>query len=122
MSKSTTQKMVEALGIADAALQQAAADHERHTKQAAAINQLIPTCVDALVEHGRINPEQREKVAKALQDPAQSILLLTKLAAHRITADRETIGRGVKSASANSSVKQSDRALFAGLGLPVPTE
>lgn len=118
----TTQKMVEALGIADAALQQAAADYERHTKQASAVNQLIPTCVDALVEHGRINPEQREKVASALRDPAQAILLLTKLAAHRLTVERETIGRGVKSASANSAVKQSDRALFAGLGLPVPTE
>jgi hypothetical protein len=122
MSLSTTQKMVEALGIADVALQQAAADHDRQVKQASAVQQLIPACVDALVEHGRINPEQREKVAAALRDPAQAISLLTKLAAHRSSVERETLGRGVKSASANSSVKQSDRALFAGLGLPVPTE
>lgn len=125
------QDIVDLVGYSHQAVKLAAASQAAVEKQAADCKALIPACVEALVKNERIDATEAEKCAKVLEDPAQVLRLLTKLAGHRNTAEQQTLGTpvGEKTASANGplsprrgGISEADRRLWAGLGLPVPTE
>lgn len=131
---SLPEKIVEHVGFANAALEKASGVIRGFETKQAKASALIPQAVDALVAGDRIqdNPQQREKAAAMLRDPEQALQLLIKVATHR-NAQEGTVGRphSEKQASHNtasnpyvgrrsSDVQDSDRALFAGLGLSVP--
>lgn len=109
MSQSQTlpQKVLDVIGYSNAGLQKAAAFQREVTEKEAAYKGHIEGCVDALVEFGRIEPHEKEACLQALQDPAQCIQLLTKLAEHRNAEEMAHVGapisgNGVKTASLHS--------------------
>ena len=132
------ERVLESTIIADIGLRKAAADKKAADEKQAAVNKVIPRVVDAMVEHERIRPDQREKLAEELRDPVRALELMIKVAGHRNAAEAAKLGEGVptgrdKSASHqvrsapyvganNPGVPESTAKFFSGLGLPVPTE
>jgi hypothetical protein len=131
------QKVIEHITVSHAAMEKAAAAEKQARQQQAAIADLIPKVVDAMVQHDRIQPTEREKLASLLQDPVETLRLMAKVAAHRTQAELARLGAGVaddrqKQASDSttsafvgghaSRVKQSSIDLFRGLGLPTPDD
>jgi hypothetical protein len=129
----TPQKVVDYVHCTNAALEKAAADRQTKLAQDQKVKALIPDCVEALISNGRVAPENREKLAAALTDPAKCVELLTKLAAHRVEAETQlgrptTTQQPTKTASARNTydgqrtdvMRESDRKLFSALGLAVP--
>ena len=141
------EKVIEYVSAASTGLQKAAEFQSLvNTKHAECVN-LIPSVVEAMVQHERIEPGQREKLAALLRDPAEVLKLLVKVAAHRNRNEIATLGQGVgadgqvKTAGANgrpgqdpsrsltspnvgqrtTMVKQSSVNLFKRLGLGNPT-
>jgi hypothetical protein len=132
------QKMVDYIGYSDAAMTKAAAVIKEKDAQAEKLASLVPAAVKACVEHERIEPHQKEALAKALHDPVQAVELIIKLAGHRNAAEMSRLGTPVaatKTAGYDPSnsltsgyvgardgrLKASDIKLFQGLGLNVPT-
>ncbi len=130
----TPQKVVDYVNCTNAALEKAAAARQVQITLEKKASELIPGAVDALISHGRIAPENREKLANALNDHTACLELLTKLAAHRVEAETK-IGEGVpangattKTASQKTTypgqrtdvMRPSDKILWEKLGLPVP--
>lgn len=133
------QSVIDYIGYSDAALTKAAAVIDAQNAQHEKVAALIPSAVEACVENERVEPHQKEALAKALTDHAQAIELLTKLAAHRNSAElAPRLGTPVgqqKAASYDPSnsltsgyvgardgrLKASDVKLFQGLGLNPPT-
>lgn len=134
------EKVLEHVKVSSIALEKAAAAEEaRQTKQAE-VDAIIPGVCDTLVEHERIRPEQRDKLAEALKDPAEVLNILIKVANHKNSAEQGKLGAGVdpngttKTAGARgynsltdpfvgqrtTRVKESDAKLFAGLGVAPP--
>lgn len=139
------EKVIEFVSAASTGLQKAA-DFQQlvNTKHAECVR-LIPEAVEAMVQHERIEPNQREKLAALLRDPAEVLKLLVKVAAHRNRTEIATLGQGVgadgqtKTAGARPAhdpsrsltspnvgqrttmVKQSSVNLFKRLGLGNPT-
>lgn len=133
---SLPEKVIELVNISNAALEKAAAAQTKTAEAQTKTASLIPKVVDTMVQFNRINPDQREKLAKALTDPVQVLELLIKVAGHRNADEIACLGAPVggttKTAAAapretpfvggrNSGIRESDRRLFAGLGLPAPT-
>lgn len=130
------EKVLDQIGYSSAALEKAAAERKVHQEKQAAVEALIPRVCDAMIEHERITPDQREKLAAQLKDPARVLELMIKVAGHRNPKEMAVLGQGVaangheKVASVNSpftgqrggQVKDSTRRLFSGLGLTPPTE
>lgn len=137
------EKVVEYIGFSAAALEKAAAVMTQTERAKQACLALIPKAVDALVNGERITPEQREKAAQILADPAQTLELLIKVAGHRnaqelghlgtpVNGQTKTAGAIAQDPSASLSsphvgrrttmVKQSDVNLFSRLGLTPPSE
>lgn len=131
----TPQKVVDFVQLTNATLEKAAALQQQKEATDAIVAKLIPDAVKACVDHERIDANMTTKLAEALKDHGKCVELITKLAGHRNTAET-TQGRGVdaggatKTASARTNypgardggMKESDRKLFTGLGLPVPKE
>jgi len=131
------EKVIELVSVSNAALEKAAAIQKQANDRHTCVTALIPKVVDTMVQFNRINTDQREKLAAALQDPVQTLELLIKVAGHRNADEVARLGtvtdKGqTKTASANrsdssfvggrtSGVRESDRRLFAGLGLPAPS-
>lgn len=132
------QKIIDYIGYSDAAMTKAAAALKAQEEQAEKVASLIPAAVKACVENERIEPHQKEALEKALHDPASTLELVVKLAAHRNAAELGRLGQPIgqqKSASYDPStsltsgyvgardgrVKASDVKLFTGLGLNPPT-
>lgn len=93
------EKVVELVKVSAAHAERSKAEITRLKKEAAAqqalqkqAEALIPSVVEALVAHGRIAPEQREKAAAALANPVRTMELFRQLAAHQ---PNDTIGRPV---------------------------
>lgn len=121
--------IVDLVGYANQAVKLASAAQTATEKQAADCKALIPACVAALVKHERIDASEAEKCAKVLEDPVQALKLLTKLAEHRNTSEKQSLGTPIdseKTASAGGSrrggLSEADRRLWTGLGLVPPTE
>ena len=133
------QQIVDYIGYSDAAMTKAAAvlkEKEEHTEKLA---HLIPEAVKACVENERIEPHQKEALAKALENPVRAVELVIKLAAHKNAAEMARLGTPVgastKTAGYDPSnsltsgyvgardgrLKASDIKLFQGLGLNPPT-
>jgi hypothetical protein len=137
MAKALTlpQQVVDLIHCNKAALEKAAQAANKQAAVDAAVAALIPTAVETCIKHERIDPAVAEKMAASLKDHAQCVELIIKLAKHR-NASEITMGSAVaspattKTANDNSNymgrrgggMKESDRKLFQGLGLPVPTE
>ena len=141
------EKVVEQIKVSDIAMQKAAAAEEAARTKQAECEALIPQVVDTMVKHERITPQQREKLAEMLRDPAKTLELMMKVAGHRNADEIAKLGSGVtgdgqvKTAAAQGSpyepassltsphvgarttrVKQSSVNLFQGLGLSAPSE
>lgn len=133
------QKIVDYIGFSDAAMTKAAAVIDTQRSQAEKVAALIPTAVQTCVENERIEPHQKEALAKALQDPVRAVELVIKLAAHKNAAEVARIGTPVASTKTagydpagsltsgyvgarDGRLKQSDINLFTKLGLNPPTE
>lgn len=129
------QKIIDHIGYSNAALEKAAAAQEKQAAAQREIESLIPACVDALVANQRIDSTEKQAAAELLKDPVKAIQLLTKVAAHKNAAEISRLGSSTggqtKTASHNSlsspyvgarssGMKESDRRLFAGLGMAVP--
>lgn len=54
---------------------------------------LIPLVVQALIEHERIGPHEKEAAEKVLTDPARVLEILIKTAAHRNSTERTQLGK-----------------------------
>jgi hypothetical protein len=113
---------------------------QAHATKQAACEALIPKVCDALIEHKRIQPEQREKLAERLNDPEAALDLMIKLAGHRNADELAHLGQPVagngqtKTAGHNpadsltnphvgrrsTQTAESDVRLFAGLGMSSP--
>jgi hypothetical protein len=126
------QKVVDLTMLTAAVVEKAAAaDAERATTDAA-VTAAIPGAVEALVQHGRIEPGQAEKCAALLKNPVRVLEILTKVAGHRNDAERtaqETrLGApaqpAVKAASYSGAIggrapedAESNRSMLAAFGL-----
>jgi hypothetical protein len=131
------QKIIDYIGYSDAAMTKAAAVLSERETQQEKIAKLIPEAVKACVDNERIDAQQKEAMASALQDPVRTMELVIKLAAHRNTAEMSRIGAPVGEKTAaqdpkasltsayvgarNDRLKESDIRLFTGLGLNPPT-
>ena len=134
---SLPEKVVELVTVSNAALEKAAGVQKSAAAARAKVAAMIPQVCDIMVQFDRIQPNQRQKLAEALTDPVRVLELLMKTAGHRNADELNKLGSPngqtktaeVKQGSAlspfvggrSSDVRDSDRALFAGLGLPVPT-
>ncbi len=141
------EKVIEHIRVSDHALTKAAAAEEATRAKQAEVDALIPQVCDVMVQFERITPQQRDKLAEMLRDPAKTLELMIKVAGHRNADELAQLGRGVtgdghtKTAAANGSqpdpsrslssphvgarttmVKQSSVNLFRGLGLTPPSE
>lgn len=133
------QNMVDYIGYSDAAMTKAAAVIKEREEQVEKLAHLIPEAVKACMENERIEPHQKEALAKALENPVRAMELVIKLAAHRNAAEMARLGTPVgastKTAGYDPSnsltsgyvgardgkLKASDIKLFQGLGLNPPT-
>lgn len=122
------EKLAEYIGVTDAAMKKAAAFQQGIEKTAAAVEALIPGCLDALVENERIEPHQREKAAALLRDPVKVIEILTKVAKHRNHSEN-SLGTSTPSstdkqagATGGSKLSPADQKFWSDMGLEVPVE
>jgi hypothetical protein len=139
-TQTTAEKVIDMIGFSSAALTKAASSMAAKEAQDAKVAALIPAAVEALIQNERIAPHQKEAAAEALRDPVRALELITKLAGHRNTAERQ-LGTPVPQdgqqkqagydparsltsshvgARSSGHIKQSDVALWRGLGLTVP--
>jgi hypothetical protein len=81
------QEVVEAVELAGATLEKAARAYQAEQARFQVIKAKIPEVVEALVTNGRIEPEEKEACAKALEDPLQTLELLKWAAHHRLAAE-----------------------------------
>ena len=132
------EKVVDYIGYTDAAMEKAAAFQQKVAAQQVKIAELIPAAVNALIEHGCIPEEQREKAAEALRDPVRVIEILTKTAAKvGVASLGSPVDGTTKTASAkggqpydslndphvgakSTRIKQSDANFFKALGIAPP--
>ena len=79
---------------------------ERHIKQAEAAQKkaaaLIPSVIDALVAHERIDPQDREKCAAMLRDPVKVLEILEKTADTNRTIRPQQLGHAVQEKKASA--------------------
>jgi hypothetical protein len=131
------QKVIDYIGFSDAAMTKAAAALKSHDETNEKVASLIPEAVKACVENERIEAHQKEALAEALKDPARTMELVIKLAAHKNAAELSRLGTPVATKEASydptnsltsgyvgardGRLKASDVRLFTGLGLNPPT-
>lgn len=133
---SPAERALQLVELSNAAMEKAAAfEATVQQKQAAAQAKIAAVC-DALIANERVRPDQREKLAEALRDHANTLDLLQGLASHRTPAEAASLGQGrigtgTKAASAQNAdrpfsgtaaKKQASANLFSKLGLPVPAD
>lgn len=125
--------LVDFIGHTNAAIEKSAsavAELDTLKAQQAKVASLIPDTVAELLANNRIEPRQKEAAEKALQDPVQTLMILKKLASHRNDKELPAVGTPVaegfgKTAAfqpiggRSSTMKESDRALFASFGVAV---
>jgi hypothetical protein len=140
MSNSTNplvQNIVDYIGYSDAAMTKAAAVIKEREEQTEKLARLIPEAVKACLENERVEPHQKEAIAKALENPVRAMELVIKLAAHKNAAEMSRLGTPVATKTAgydpsnsltsgyvgarDGKLKASDIKLFQGLGLNPPT-
>lgn len=144
------EKVIEHVQVTSTALEKAAAAEQARTEKQAEVDALIPKVCDVMLEHERITPQQREKLAEMLKDPVKVLELMIKVAGHRNQDELARLGSGVdpsqgqvKTAASNAQgngqsydpadsltdphvgarttrIKQSSVNLFRGLGLSPP--
>ncbi len=75
-------------------LKRAQVETEKQAAVAARIEAALPATMDAMVEHDRIHPQQRDEVMQKLaSDPVAAIELLRELSAHRNLTEVDQIGQ-----------------------------
>lgn len=84
---SLEEDVVEACQVFGATMEKAAQAYQAATTTAAAVRAKIPEVVEALVVNGRIDGEDKEACARALEDPLKTLELLKFAAAHRTAGE-----------------------------------
>lgn len=136
-SNPLVQNIVDYIGYSDAAMTKAAAVLKEREEQSEKLAHLIPEAVKVCLENERIEPHQKEALAKALENPVRAMELVIKLAAHKNAAEMARLGTPVATKTAgydpsnsltsgyvgarDGKLKASDIKLFQGLGLNPPT-
>jgi hypothetical protein len=135
-ASSPAQRALQLVELSNVAMEKAAAFEETVQQKQAAANAKIASVCDALIANERVRPDQREKLAEALRDHANTLDLLQGLAAHRTPAEASSLGQGragtvTKTAGVQNvdrpfagtlAKKQASANLFSKLGLPVPAD
>lgn len=129
---STPQKVVEFVALASSQLDKALQQDQVKEAQDKAISDLVPSVVKELILHGRIQQHQEKDACEALKDPVRALELLRKLASHKNQDEMSQLGESIPQAGkqkiastanpfvgarGNGDLKESDMALFRGLGL-----
>lgn len=125
------EKMVEYVQATSTAMEKAAAAEQQQLEKQAAADKLVPDVASVLIDRHFVPANQRDKLAAALGDHAETLRLLAKVAAYKHD-DSARLGTPVaeKTASAlpvigqrsaRGPVRESTAAIFRGLGLPVPS-
>lgn len=117
------EKVIDALQVASALA--AAAEKEQMAKEAQekALLPEIEKAIEACVQHGRIDAEDRVKLASVIKDPVKAARFITKLAAHRNEAEKSaSIGQpvnvgGGKPLEKQAAVRESDIVFLRSLGM-----
>ena len=75
-------------------LKRAQVEREKQAAINARIADVLPATMDAMIEHDRIHPQQRDEVMQKLaSDPVAAIELLRELSTHRNAAEVGQIGQ-----------------------------
>lgn len=128
---SMQEKVADLVGHVNATMEKVAAEKAAADKVAAQVDALIPSVVDELLAHGRIEPHQKQAALAALKDPVKTLEILRKTAGHRNDAEAQALGQPVPATtkvagaagaptSGESTLRPSDQKLWTGLGLRVP--
>jgi hypothetical protein len=127
-------KLLDYIAVTTSAMQKAAEAEKKQRETDDAVRALIPQVCDTMVTFERCRPDEREKLAAALADPAQALKLLIDVAGHRNKEEMAVLGKAAgdmnKQAAANGTgpyvpyagerttrIKESDHAWFRGLGV-----
>lgn len=89
------EKVIAHVEVTSTALEKAAAAEQARTEKQAEVSALIPKVCDVMLEHDRITPQQREKLAEMLADPVKVLELMIKVAGHRNQDELARLGSGV---------------------------
>ena len=108
-----TEAVAQTLQVTSAALEKAAAAHQFHQTQAAAVLQEIPETVKAAVDNGLIEASEADSLADALRDPVKTIRLLKFAASHNRGQDPQLQGREVDSNGRASQTKAASAKVVA---------
>lgn len=114
MELTTQQEVVALIEESDAALNKAASELaakdakiQEHAAVATKVAEHIPAAVQACIDFGRVQENQRDELTQILSSPVSAVQFIEKLAAHRNAEEFATLGQPHpgknKSASANSS-------------------
>lgn len=110
------EKIIDTFQATAAALEKAEhADLEKQAMEKEVAN-LIPEAVDACIRGGRVDAEDREKLAKSLQDPRKALRILTKVATHRNVEEASHLGGQVDQSGRSASGQANGRTKQAAYG------
>ncbi len=99
------EKVIEHVQVTSTALEKAAAAEMARIEKQAEVDALIPKVCDVMLEHERITPQQREKLAEMLKDPVKVLELMVKVAGHRNQDELARLGSGVDPNSQSGQTK-----------------
>ena len=86
------EQQLQYIQMTQAALAEAKKQIDVYRTKEAAVQQLIPKVVEALIQHRRIEPQTREKAASALRDPEAAMKTLIFAADPNETVNPRPIG------------------------------
>lgn len=119
-------KLVDYVTMTSAAMEKVAEEEQARRAKAAEVAAMIPVAVKAMVDNERIKAAQADRLAALLEDPAQALDLLAKVAAHRNSAevadDAVRLGRPTGDAPSATTKRASHRQAFVGQRSSVPAE
>jgi hypothetical protein len=138
MTQTLTEKAIDALACAGAALERAEAMQKQANETKTRANAAIVPAVSALIKAGLYDETMRQDLVRALADPATALEALKKVAEYHaasVTTTKQAMGRGYSQANGNGEkrprvlsdvpsekLRPSDRVYYELLGVPVPPD
>jgi hypothetical protein len=138
MTQTLTEKAIDALACAGAALEKAEAMQKQANETKTRANAAIVPAVSALIKAGLYDETMRQDLVRALADPATALEALKKVAEYHaasVTTTKQAMGRGYPQADGNGEkrprvlsdvpggkLRPSDRVYYGLLGVEVPPD